>query len=414
MRTTLVFLLSLVCTVFAQQQTQDLTQLLNGNSNITQFAALIESFGDVYANLSFQRDITILAPSNDAFTKIPNSPIGSIFANNDSDAIRAILEYHVLLGLHRSDSFNSSFSFLPSWLLNSTYTNVTGGQVVSGVQQSPNVEVFVSGVGSRTQITSPNLNFTGGLLHVIDNFLEPPQSFINTAPTFNVTAAGGATAVANMTDFLDEFHDLTFFVPDNNAFQNLGSTLSTMSPSNLEKLLSYHIVDSSKFRGVAYGTKLFNGTVLPSLQGGNLTITFASNSLFVNQARIIQGDLLLANGVMHIIDSVLDYNASGVQPNPQLPTAAAIIPGSALPDNQVPFTSNLPSSVTSFVGATVSTEAGSAATTTYDSAATTTTDSGQATSTSTPKKKGAGNTLEARGAWMIGVLGSLVVVFGMR
>ena len=216
-----------------------------------------------------------------------------------------------------------------------------------------------------------------------------------------------------MTDFLEEFHDLTFFVPNNDAFQNLGSTLSTMSPSNLEKLLSYHIVDSSKFRGVAYSTKLLNGTVLPSLQGGNLTITFSSNSLFVNQARIVQGDLLLANGVMHIVDSVLDYNASGVQPNPQLATAAAIIPGSALPDNQVPFTSNLPSSVTSFVGATVSTEAGSAATTTYDSAAATSTDSGQATLTSTPKKKGAGNTLEARGAWMTGVLGSLVMVFGM-
>lgn len=155
MRSTVFLLPSLALAVLAQQQTQDLTQLLNGNKNITQFAALIESFGDVYANLSFQKDITVLAPSDDAFQKIPNSPIGSIFANNDSDAIRAILEYHVLPGMHSSSSFNSSFSFLPSWLLNSTYTNVTGGQVVSGVQQSPNVDVFVSGVGSRTQITTP-------------------------------------------------------------------------------------------------------------------------------------------------------------------------------------------------------------------------------------------------------------------
>ena len=132
----------------------------------------------------------------------------------------------------------------------------------------------------------------------------------------------------------------------------------------------------------------------------------------MNQARIIQGDLLLANGVMHIIDSVLNYNASGVQPNPQLPTAAAIIPGSALPDNQVPFTTDLPTSVTSFAGAAVSTEPGSAATSTYDSvAATTTTSGGQATST--PKKKSAGTTLKVREVWLIGVLGSLVVLFGM-
>lgn len=213
-----------------------------------------------------------------------------------------------------------------------------------------------------------------------------------------------------MTDFLTETSDLTFFVPNNDAFQGLGTTLATMSPNDLKTLLSYHIVDSSAFHGVAYSTKLLNGTVLPSLQGGNLTITFASNSLFVNQARVIQGDLLLANGVMHIIDSVLNYNASGVQPNPQLPTAAAIIPGSALPDNQVPFTSNLPTSVTSFSGASVSTDPGSAATSTYSEAATSTS-SGQASST--PKKTGAGSTLEARAAWLVGVLGSLVVVFGM-
>lgn len=214
-----------------------------------------------------------------------------------------------------------------------------------------------------------------------------------------------------MTGILEETPNLTFFVPNNDAFQSLGSTLSNMSSTDLRKLLSYHVVNSSAFPGVAYSTKLLNGTVLPSLQGGNLTITFASNSLFVNQARIIQGDLLLANGVMHILDSVLDYNASGVQPNPQLPTAAPIITGSALPDNQVPFTSNLPSSVTSFSGAAVSTEPGSAATTTYDSASATTTEGGQATSTS--KKKSAGTTLEVRRAWFIGVLGSLVIVIGM-
>lgn len=214
-----------------------------------------------------------------------------------------------------------------------------------------------------------------------------------------------------MTDFLEESPNLTFFVPNNNAFQNLGTTLSTMSPGDLKTLLSYHIVNSSAFPGVAYSAKLLNGTVLPSLQGGNLTITFASNSLFVNQARVIQQDLLLANGVMHIIDSVLNYNASGVQPNPQLATAAAIIPGSALPDNQVPFTSDLPTSVTSFAGAAVSTDPGSAATSSDSSAAATTTYDGHASST--PTKKGAGTTLEARGLWMIGVLGSLVVVFGM-
>ena len=250
------------------------------------------------------------------------------------------------------------------------------------------------------------------MIQVIDNFLEPPQSFINTAPTFNVTATAGATEVANLANFLDETPNLTFFVPNNAAIQGLGSTLSTMSPSELSTLFSYHVVNSSAFPGVAYSTKLLNGTVLPTLQGGNLTITFADNSLFVNQARIIQGDLLISNGVMHIIDSVLNYNASGVKPNPQLPTAPAIIPGTPLPNNQVPFTTDLPSTVSSFAGAAVSTESGAVASSTIAGAAATSNLYG-GEATLTPKKKGAGTALNARGAWLVGGLGSVVAVFGM-
>lgn len=37
-----------------------------------------------------------------------------------------------------------------------------------------------------------NLPFTGGIVHVIDTFLVPPQNFIQTVPQFNLTAAGGA------------------------------------------------------------------------------------------------------------------------------------------------------------------------------------------------------------------------------
>ncbi len=91
--------------------------------------------------------------------------------------------------------------------------------------------------------------------------------------------------------------------------------------------------------------------------------------------------------------SILDYNATGVQPNPELPIQAPVIPGSAVSD--VPFTVDLPSSASSF-GSTSPTgdaatssfavsDMGSAATTTDSSASST--DSG--TSPSSTKKSAA-------------------------
>lgn len=150
MRFTLVFLTVAKLIGAALAQNQDLTELLESERNLTEFTKLLTSYGDIYANLSFQQDVTILAPNNDAFNKIPYSSLNSAFQNNESDIIRAVLQYHVLQTQRPSESFNGTFSFTPTWLYNRTYTNVTGGQVVGGVSQAGNVNVFTSGLGSRS------------------------------------------------------------------------------------------------------------------------------------------------------------------------------------------------------------------------------------------------------------------------
>lgn len=105
---------------------------------------------------------------------------------------------------------------------------------------------------------------------------------------------------ASLDNYVDTQTDLTIFAPRNDAFQNIGSSLRNMSSHELAKILDYHIVNGSHF--VGYSSTLMNGTVLKSLQGGNLSINVASNSIFVNNARILQQDLLISNGVLHVID----------------------------------------------------------------------------------------------------------------
>lgn len=139
---------------FAQDKLPSLTELLNSQQNLSDFSALLTSYEDIYANLSSQQNITIFAPSNDAFVKLPYQVLGPAFATNNSDAIRELLEYHVAPDLYPSDSFNGTFKFLPTLLNNQTYENVTGGQMIAGVQQAGKVWVVVSGLGSRSTLTS--------------------------------------------------------------------------------------------------------------------------------------------------------------------------------------------------------------------------------------------------------------------
>ena len=45
-----------------------------------------------------------------------------------------------------------------------------------------------------------------------------------------------------------------------------------------------------------------NGSMLTSMNGGKLMITMNNGSVFVNSAKVVLPDVLVANGVIHVID----------------------------------------------------------------------------------------------------------------
>ncbi|KAL9119302.1 MAG: hypothetical protein Q9187_004143, partial [Circinaria calcarea] len=295
------------------------------------------------------------------------------FATNNSDAIHEFLQYHVLPNVYPSDFFNGTFKFLPTFLRDQRYENVTGGQVIAGVQQAGKVWVAVSGLGSRATLSNLDLRFQNGVLHIIDTFFIPPLPFTASARQFNLSSSLGAVLSAGLASTVDETPDLTIFAPNNVALQNLGSTLSSYSVEDLSRLLRYHMVSGIKMVGAAtsgtranssgtnstaasaegsvhYSSNLPsaylypNGTTLTSLEGSSLHLTFSPNSIFVNSARIIQQDLLLSNGVLHVIDNVLNYNLTSATPIPTQATQIPVVTGSSIEGNVLPFTTALPNS----------------------------------------------------------------------
>jgi uncharacterized surface protein with fasciclin (FAS1) repeats len=92
--------------------------------------------------------------------------------------------------------------------------------------------------------------------------------------------------------------DFTIFVPDDAAFQNIGSVLETANLTTLQEVLKLHIIPNN----VIFSPSLGNVTV-PSLQGTSLAFTvLPDGTAYVNNAKIIFPNNILYNGIAHVID----------------------------------------------------------------------------------------------------------------
>jgi len=115
------------------------------------------------------------------------------------------------------------------------------------------------------------------------------------AENANLTALLGAVNATNLTSTLDEASDITIFAPSNSAFQNIASALGNITAAQAAAVLEYHVINGT----IAYSSSLAN-TTIKTLGGANLTITIENGTVFVNSARVVNADILMTGGVMHV------------------------------------------------------------------------------------------------------------------
>jgi hypothetical protein len=130
---------------------------------------------------------------------------------------------------------------------------------------------------------------------------------------------------------------VTIFCPNNDAFQKLAGApggANNITDEQLAEILQYHVVQGA----VGYSTTLSNDLKLPTLAGQELTITIdAEGGVFVNNARVINSDIIIANGVLHVIDAVLNPAEADAAPS----TGDGTDDSSATLASAVPFTSGI-------------------------------------------------------------------------
>ncbi|KAG5983677.1 hypothetical protein E4U54_006214, partial [Claviceps lovelessii] len=299
----------------------------------------------------------IAVPSNKAIDNIPYTALNNVWDPEDKDKTVPLLQYHILKGTVAIGGLQEGPTYFETTMLtNSAYTNVTTGQGVL-VNKQGDSAFFISGQGSRSTVTDSDITFTGGLIQIVDNLLIPPSQVDKTAEAFQAKSFLGSLYAARLMPDVAYAKNITIFAPSNDAFKSVGGTLQGLDATKLARIINYHIVPNQVLdsKTLTNGSQYATLAKDPSgLQSAHLTIRQSGNNKYANSAQIVQPDILLANGVMHIISNVLNPDAEAVLPNPQIATQAPVFALSTAPGaftTALPCTTDCPVTTTSDDGA---------------------------------------------------------------
>ncbi len=244
-------------------------------------------------------DLTVFAPDNDAFAKVPAEVLDGLLA--DPEALTELLFYHVVperIGFRhfRDGSLDTLLSDKP--------VDIEVRSFLFGLFRIVEVD--------EARVVHPDIVADNGVIHRINSVLDPAfmtkPSILEIAagnPDFSILA--GLVEEAGLSRVLaSEFRTLTVFAPNNAAFEALGEeTLEAVANdrAQLRAILKNHIA----FGALDSGTLDQQGevrTVLPR----TLPIEPDGSSptgLSVDGVPLLAADLHASNGLVHVVESVL-------------------------------------------------------------------------------------------------------------
>ena len=141
--------------------------------------------------------------------------------------------------------------------------------------------------------------------------VEPPvamKDIIDTAVSAgSFTTLATALGAARLVDTLKGEGPFTVFAPTDAAFAKLpaGTVEDLLKPDNKAKLasiLTYHVVSA---KVMAKTVVTMDGQKVATVNGAKITIKVGADGVMIDGAKVVTTDIECANGVIHIIDSVI-------------------------------------------------------------------------------------------------------------
>lgn len=272
------------------------------NGNFTTLVAALQATGLDSTLADTESSFTVFAPTDDAFAKLPAGTLDSL----SNEQLTDILLYHVVPG------------------------KVMAGGAITVAQSSENMtetakgdKVSLSFVDSLlfvngAKVSAADVMADNGVIHVIDNVIMPPaergtptQNIVEVAladPDTFSTLVTALTAADLVTTLSNEEATFTVFAPTNAAFAAVSpdalAALLADSEALTSVLLTHVVGDTSLSSLDAYAA---NGTMLTTASGKmvDVGVNADSGTLMIGGANVVISDVYTANGVIHVIDTVI-------------------------------------------------------------------------------------------------------------
>jgi len=266
----------------------NVVETLTAEPTASTLVALINQAG--LASALTSSDVTVFAPTDAAFAKVPAATLAALQGN--ATALANLLKYHVVSGTVGSSSITDDM-LAPS---------LAGSDIRLNLYPHNSLVTANGAV-----ISSPDHAADNGMIHYIDSVIMPPTmdmyDTLKNDPKYSTLMT--ALATAGLPGHLSGSH--TIFAPTNDAFAKLAPSdldklLKESPPIHLVNLLEYHVLDH-----VVFSEGLFNheyeGTI--DVAHDRVHIRVTADGVMVNNAKVTAADHLATNGVLHEIDHVL-------------------------------------------------------------------------------------------------------------
>lgn len=153
--TALAALLLLAAPSALAARRQSIVEIAASSRQFSTLVRLVRAAGLVRA-LSGPQQLTVLAPTNAAFAKVPKATLNALA--RDRRALRRVLLYHVIRGA------------VPA----RTVVTLRSARTLAG----PSVAIRVSGrrvYVNKARVTKTDIRASNGIVHVLDGVLLPPS-----------------------------------------------------------------------------------------------------------------------------------------------------------------------------------------------------------------------------------------------
>lgn len=150
-----------------QEGPKNLFEIINEDETFSTLKTAVAA-ADLTNVLTGKGPFTVFAPTNAAFSKIPNTTLNSLLQPSGKGALSGILTYHIVPGKLDSSQLIESINS------NDGRYNITTvqGEVLSFSLMEGNV--FITDItGASSLVITPDIAATNGMVHAIDAVVMP-------------------------------------------------------------------------------------------------------------------------------------------------------------------------------------------------------------------------------------------------